>query len=211
MFSGIVEERALVERVARNMSGVKLYLKAGHLSPGTKVGDSIAVNGACLTVASIDRNILQFDIMAETLRATTLSDIKDRDIVNAERSLKVGGRISGHFVTGHIDCVGVISAVKKETNNYKVEIRIPEDKMRYIAPKGSVSVDGVSLTVAEITQRSFKVALIPLTLKETSLGSKKSGDKVNIECDILAKYAHAGAGRASGDIDAEFLKKHGFF
>lgn len=210
MFAGIVEEKALAEKVVRGASGAKLYLRAGRVSRGVKTGDSIAVNGVCLTIVSIEKDILRFDVTAETLSATTLSDIKDRDIVNAERPLKAGDRISGHFVTGHIDCVGVIRAVKKEANNYKIEIRIPEDKIRYIAPKGSVCVDGVSLTVAETGRRSFKIALIPLTLKETSLGSKKTRDRVNVECDILAKYARPASKAASGGVDTEFLKKHGF-
>ncbi len=210
MFTGIVEEKALVVKAIKSISGLKLYLKAERLSRGAKIGDSIAVNGACLTIASIERGVLQFDIMTETLSVTTFPDIKNGNMVNLEGSLKAGDRISGHFVTGHVDCAGVINSVKRAANNYKIEIRVPKDKMTHIVPKGSICVDGVSLTVAEAGQVSFKIALIPLTLRETSLGSKKAGNRVNIECDILAKYARAGLERASG-IDTEFLKKNGFF
>lgn len=210
MFSGIIEEKAIVTKVAKGASGVKLYLKVKRISAGIKAGDSIAVNGVCLSLILTQGDILQFDIMAETLNTTTLSEIKCGDIVNAERPLKAGDSISGHFVTGHIDCVGVINSIKNWVNNYTVEIQIPEDKMKYIVSKGSVSVDGVSLTVMRKKEGYFEIALIPLTLKDTSLGRKKPGDKVNIECDILAKYAHAASGGAHGSIDSEFLKTHGF-
>ena len=210
MFSGIVEEKTVVSSIIRSASGAKLYIKTEKASQGAKIGDSVAVNGVCLTIASLRGSILQFDIMDETLRSTTFSDIRSGEEVNIERSLLVGDRISGHFVTGHIDCVGVLNSIKKCPNDYKVEIKIPHDKAGYLAPKGSVSVDGVSLTIMENGRDYFKVSLIPLTLKETSLGLKRQRDRVNIEFDILRKYALAAFQQETGRIDSKFLKTHGF-
>ncbi len=211
MFSGIVEEKALMSNVIRSASGVRLYIKTEKIWRDAEMGDSVAVNGACLTIALLKNDVLQFDIMEETLRATTFSDIKSGEVVNIERSLKVGDRISGHFVTGHIDCVGVINSIKKRPNDYNIEIKIPRDKAGYLAPKGSISVDGVSLTVMENGKDYFKISLIPLTLEKTSLDSKMRGDKVNIEFDIFAKYSLAASRQGASKIDTEFLKTHGFF
>lgn len=210
MFSGIIEDKAAVKAVIKNAKGIKLAISSHKVSQGTKIGDSISVNGACLTVVNIDKDTLQFDMMMETVRVTTLSDIMAGDMVNVERSLKVGDRISGHFVTGHIDCIGTIISIKKGRNDYTIEIEVPPDKVAYLAGKGSIVVDGISLTIAESRQNYFKVSLIPFTLDATSLGAKKVRDKVNIEFDILAKYALNNIGRGAGKIDADFLKKHGF-
>ena len=210
MFSGIIEDRAIVKKITRSACGARLTVESQKVSQDTKIGDSVAVNGACLTVVDINNETLQFDIISETLRATTLSEVAAGDIVNVERSLKVGDRISGHFVTGHIDCVGTISSVKKEPNNYTMEIEVPVEKSVYLAGKGSIAVDGISLTISENQKNYFKISLIPFTLRETSLDAKKIGDKVNIEFDILAKYVLSNSGQAAGKIDADFLRKHGF-
>lgn len=210
MFSGIIEDKATVRKAVKSPSGVRLAIESHQASQGARIGDSISVNGACLTVIDVDGRLLQFDVMSETLRATTLSEITAGDIVNIERSLKLGDRISGHFVTGHIDCIGKISSIKKEPDDYTIEIEVPAEKAIYLAGKGSVAVDGISLTIAGNRNKYFKVSLIPFTLKITSLGSKKIGDKVNIEFDILAKYTLRNSPQAAGKIDSEFLKKHGF-
>jgi len=210
MFSGIIEDRAIVKAVIKNAKGAKLAISSHKVSQETKIGDSISVNGVCLTVVGIDKGILQFDIMSETLRMTTLSGIAAGNIVNAEKSLKVGDRISGHFVTGHVDYIGTITSIRKSRNDYTIEIEVPPNKAAYLASKGSIAVDGISLTIAESRQNRFKVSLIPFTLDATSLGTKKVKDKVNIEFDILAKYALNNTGRAAGKIDADFLRKHGF-
>lgn len=210
MFSGIIEDKALVKKVVRDAKGMRLTVLSHNASQGSKIGDSIAVNGACLTVVGVDNGVMEFDTMSETLRMTTLSDIAAGDIVNVERSLKVGDRISGHFVTGHIDCTGVITYIKKGRNDHVIEFEVPAEKAIYLAGKGSIAVDGISLTISESRQNRFKAALIPFTHDVTSLGMKKTGDKVNIEFDILAKYALNKAARAAGKIDADFLKKHGF-
>ncbi|MDD5680667.1 MAG: riboflavin synthase [Candidatus Omnitrophica bacterium] len=210
MFSGIIEDKAVVKKVIKNPGGVKIAIESQKVSQDATIGDSISVNGVCLTVVDVDKKTLQFDVMSETLRATTISELKIGDIVNAERSLKMGDRISGHFVTGHIDCIGIISSVKKEPNDYTMEIKVPAEKALYLAGKGSVAVDGISLTIAGNRSGYFKISLIPLTLKMTSLESKKNGDKVNIEFDILAKYAMRNSGHSASKIDSEFLRRHGF-
>ncbi|MDP3789243.1 MAG: riboflavin synthase [Candidatus Omnitrophota bacterium] len=210
MFTGIIEDRAIVKAVIKNAKGVKLAIASHKVSQETKIGDSISVNGACLTVVNIDKDILQFDIMPETLRIAMLPDLVAGDIVNVERSLRVGDRISGHFVTGHIDCTGTIISVGKGRNEYTIEIEVPSEKALYLAGKGSVAVDGISLTITESRQNRFKVSLIPLTLSVTSLSLKKASDKVNIEFDILAKYVLNDTGRVTDRIDADFLRKHGF-
>ncbi len=210
MFTGIIEGRAVIKKIAKNVQGVRLTLSSDNVSRDTKIGDSISVNGACLTVVDIDKDILQFDIMSETLRTTTLSDVAAGDIANVERSLKVGDRISGHFVTGHIDCTGTIISIRKGRNEYTIEIEVPPEKAVYLAGKGSIAVDGISLTVTASRQNRFNVSLIPFTLSVTSLGLKKASNKVNIEFDILAKYVLNSTGRVAGKIDADFLRKHGF-
>ena len=210
MFTGIIEDRAVIKKIVKNVQGVRLAVSSHNVSKDTKIGDSISVNGACLTVVDIDKDILQFDIMSETLRMTTLSDIAAGDIANVERSLKVGGRISGHFVTGHIDCMGTIISIRKGRNEYAVEIEVPSEKAVYLAGKGSIAVDGISLTITESSQNCFKASLIPFTLSITSLGSKKAGDKVNIELDILAKYLLHDRARETSKIDGDFLRKNGF-
>jgi len=188
MFSGIVEEIGMVEQInsKRNLSVLKVRTK--KILKGVKTGASIAIDGACLTVTKITNNTLTFDIMRETLLKTTLSLLKPKKKVNLERALKANSRIDGHFVTGHIDAIGVIrnSIIKKNYTEFQINIR--KDLAKYIVPKGSICVDGVSLTVGEVKGTYFSVYLIPFTKKVTILKAKKKGDKVNIETDILAKY-----------------------
>lgn len=210
MFSGIIEDRAIVKAVIRSDRGVKLAISSHKASQDTKIGDSISVNGACLTVVSVDRDTLQFDITSETLRITTLSYIAAGDTTNVERSLMAGDRISGHFVTGHIDCMGTVISIRKGRNEYAIEVEVPPEKAVYLADKGSVAVDGISLTIAESRQNRFKISLIPFTLSVTSLGFKKASDRVNVEFDILAKYALRNPQYPLCNMDSEFLKKHGF-
>lgn len=210
MFSGIVEEKAEIKRIARSPQGCKLTVESGIVSKGSKVGDSISVNGACLTVVEAQGTSITFDVTEETLRRTNLTDASARKSVNLERSLKVGDRISGHFVTGHVDCVGKVLGVTKQPGNYAIDIEFPKDKTAYAAEKGSIAIDGVSLTIAGIKDNYIKIYLIPLTLTTTNLGSKKVGDSVNIEFDILGKYSLSKPASAGRKIDANFLKEHGF-
>lgn len=156
--------------------------------PGLEVGDSIAVNGVCLTVVQIFPASFYADVMPETLRKTNLNELKNGDKVNLERALPAGGRLGGHFVSGHIDATGTILAQKKEGNALVLEIAAPAAVTNYLIPKGSVAVDGISLTIVEVGESSFSVSLIPHTAKYTTLGYKKPGDKVNLEADLLGKY-----------------------
>ena len=211
MFSGIIEEKAQVKTIAKTSEGCKLTVVSLVASEGTRAGDSISVNGACLTVVEAKDRYVSFDIMKETLERTNLTDVAVEEKVNLERSLKVGDRISGHFVTGHVDCLGRISAIIKEPNNYALDIEFPAEKAAYVAEKGSIAIDGVSLTIAEIKDNHIKVCLIPLTLKTTNLASKKVGNLVNIEFDMLGKYLLKKVTPSKSKIDENFLKEHGFF
>jgi riboflavin synthase len=163
-------------------------VRAKKILKGVKLGASIAIDGACLTVTGLKNNVLIFDIMRESLLKTTLGALKAKAQVNLERALKAGGRIDGHFVTGHVDATGTIKDKITRVNYVELRIGITRATARYIAPKGSICVDGVSLTVGEVKKSYFSVYLIPFTGQGTTLGFKKKGDKVNIETDILAKY-----------------------
>ncbi len=188
MFSGIVEEYGLIQNVTKKENLFVLSVKARKVLGGTKIGDSICVNGICLTVTEKKQDVLTFDLMKETLDATNLKNARKGDKVNLERSLKVSSRIGGHFVTGHVDGVGPIQAIVTLPNYVEFRIEAGPELMRYIAPKGSVTVDGVSLTIGRVTRRYFSVYLIPHTLNVTTFGQSRKGDIVNLETDILAKY-----------------------
>lgn len=187
MFSGIVEELGEVQRISRRGNITLCEIKASSAFIDTKVGDSIAVNGACLTVVKNALSVLSFEILPETSRLATLGFLRIKDRVNLERALKVGERISGHFVTGHVDCAGLIRKKHYVENNLCFQIAVPHDHMKYLLPRGSVAVDGISLTIVKKIAPTFIVYIIPHTLKNTTLGFKGPSDKVNIEFDILAK------------------------
>jgi riboflavin synthase len=187
MFSGIIEELGEVKRVIRRGNATLFEIKADKVIEDVKIGDSIAVNGACLTIVKKERDTLSFEAIPETLRLTNLGSLKIADKVNLERSLKVGDRISGHFVTGHVDCQGIIRRKIRKAGNYSFEIAFPPEFIACILPKGSIAVEGISLTIAEKKQDSFTVYIIPHTLSCTTLNSKGPSDRVNLELDILAK------------------------
>ena len=210
MFSGIVEEKAKVRSISKTLQGYSLTVESKTASKDAKIGDSIAVNGVCLTVVGASKTELGFDIMSETFRMTNLSKITAGETVNLERSLRVGDRISGHFVTGHVDCIGKIQAVSRQADNYTLDVGLPADKMMYAAAKGSIAVDGVSLTIAEVKNNLVRICLIPLTLQSTNLGAKEKKDMVNIEFDILSKYSLNSKLPAESKIDIGFLAEHGF-
>ncbi len=188
MFNGIVEEIGIVDALERRKNLSVLKVRARKVLQGTKLGDSIAVEGVCLTVTDKKKNILAFDMMRETVNKTSLGRLHRGDQVNLERALKAGARVSGHFVTGHIDDVGRIEQKITEANYEELSIRLPKGLGKYIVPKGSVALDGVSLTVGKVGKGRFSVYLIPFTKRVTTLGAKKKGDPINIETDILAKY-----------------------
>ena len=188
MFTGLVQSLATVRAVVSEGPGVRLVIADSMTALRSAVGDSIALNGCCLTVVSVDDECLTFEAGPETLDRTTLGKLAKGDRVNLETSLKVGDELGGHLVTGHIDAVGTIDARQDDAEWSTLWIRVPGDLMRQMASKGSVAVDGVSLTLVDVEDQRFSIALIPHTLHVTTLGSRQAGDRVNLETDVLAKY-----------------------
>lgn len=188
MFTGIVEEKGTIHSLEQKKNLYVLKVKAKKILKNIKLGDSIAVNGVCLSVTGRKNGVLSFDVMKETIAKTTLKTLKPKDKVNLERALKAASRFGGHLVTGHIDGAGKIRRVIKKKNYVELQIGIAQKLLKFVVAKGSVCVDGVSLTVGEVKAVYFSVYLIPLTVRATTLGSKKKGDDANIETDIFAKY-----------------------
>jgi riboflavin synthase len=189
MFTGIIEELGIVKRISRSGNFILLEISALKVTEAVKIGDSISVNGVCLTVVKSGNSSISFEVMAETFKITNLGVLRINEKVNLESSLKVGDRLSGHFVLGHIDCLGIIRKKGIVSGNLAFEITIPDGFTKYCLPKGSVAVDGISLTIQEKKFGSFSVYIIPHTLKNTTLSFKGPSDKVNIEFDMLAKKA----------------------
>jgi riboflavin synthase len=208
MFTGLVESLGLVQRVQDDGPGRRLTFRALAIVEGTKVGDSIAINGACLTVVEIADDTLSFQAGPETLAKTNLGELRPGDRVNLERSLRLGDRIGGHLVTGHIDGVGRVAERRREGEWELVWFSCPANLAEQLVPKGSVAVDGVSLTVVDVTSDGFSVALIPHTLAATTLGFKSAGASVNLETDILAKYVWKCL--RGGGVTRETLQQAGF-
>ncbi len=189
MFTGIVEELGRVKNVVRSGRVMVLDVLAQKTLQDTKIGDSIAVNGACLTVVFLGVNYFSFEVMVETFKKTNLGLLKIGEEVNLERSLRLGDKVSGHFVSGHIDCLGLVRRKGMRNGNLAFEVAIPNSFLRYCLPKGSISLDGVSLTLAERRANIISVYIIPHTLKNTTLSFKGPSSKLNVEFDILAKRA----------------------
>jgi riboflavin synthase len=189
VFSGIIEEIGIVRQVRSASGGMTVDISAVRTAGGAKDGESIAVNGVCLTVEKIDRGAaFTVSLSPQTRRETTLGDLKKGDRVNLERALALGDRLGGHLVSGHADCVSRLTALVPRGKSMLMKVRIPEEFERYVVRRGSLAVDGVSLTVAEITGGVASGWLIPYTLSGTTFGTKKAGDRVNLEFDMLAKY-----------------------
>ena len=212
MFTGIIEEIGIITNIERTANSCKIAISAKKILDDCKLGDSISVNGTCLTVTKRSDNSFVADVMAETIRRTNLETLKSGDKVNLERSLRPSDRLGGHIVAGHVDEVGRIISFVPEGIATLMTISVSSDLMRYLAVKGSVCVDGVSLTVTEVTDTSFQVSLIPFTKEITTLGLKQIGDMVNIEADMLARYVERLMMFQDGKkgIDEEFLKTYGF-
>jgi riboflavin synthase len=192
MFTGIVEETGVVESIRESATAIQLVVRAHICARGTKTGDSIAVNGCCLTVTKISRAArgaqLHFDLLRETWTRTNLQYAQHGSLVNLERPLAANGRLGGHFVTGHIDGVGKIMRWERTGADHVLDIAAPRDVLRYVVFKGSIAVDGISLTVARVTQRGFRLWIIPHTFEVTALREREAGDAVNLEADLLGKY-----------------------
>lgn len=187
MFTGIVEELGRVKKIVRQAGIILLEIGAKEVLVETKIGESIAVNGVCLTVVSTGNNSVSFEVIDTTRKNTNLGLLKIGQAVNLERSLKVGDRVSGHFVSGHIDCLGLVRRKSLRNGSFEFEISIPAAFTRYCLPKGSITLDGISLTLANARANILNVCVIPHTLKHTTLNFKGSSDKLNVEFDILAK------------------------
>ncbi len=214
MFTGIVEEIGQVGRLERRGSSGVLQIRARQVLEGTKIGDSIAVNGACLTVTAIADRYFIVDLAPETLRRTVLGRLGPGNRVNLERALAVTARIGGHFVQGHVDGIGEVRALRPEDESVVVAFAAPPSIMRYIVPKGFIAVDGMSLTVAERRPDGFTISFVPQTLTHTVAGEYEVGTEVNLEADILGKYVEQFLERRETTpeprLNREFLAQHGF-
>lgn len=206
MFTGIVEEVGKVKSASETV----LNISARKVLEKTKLGDSIAVNGVCLTVTKLSADSFSVDLMPETMRRTNLGALRPGDKVNLERAMSLGDRIGGHLVQGHIDATGKIMSLTPEADAIIVRISAPANLMPYIVEKGFIAVDGISLTVTGRDSSSFKVSLVVFTQQNTGLGSKKAGEPVNLEVDILAKYVEQLLNRSGSGITKEFLVERGF-
>jgi riboflavin synthase len=190
MFTGIVEHRGALINIERSSDDARFSIVGGPIIEGLSIGASVAVNGTCLTVVSIDRERGVFDVelVSETLARTSLADVAAPSDLNLERAMSAGGRFDGHVVQGHVDGVGIVSSVEPEGDGKRIAIDLPRNLLRYVVEKGSITLDGVSLTVAALIPTGLEIALIPHTLSVTNIGAWGPGTKVNVEVDILAKY-----------------------
>lgn len=214
MFTGIVEEKGIIERLDISGNSGKIRIRARKVLEGTKTGDSIAVNGICLTVVTFDETGFTADVMAETVRRSSLKSCRAGSEVNLERAMALGERFGGHIVAGHIDGTGVVREIRREENAVWIHISAPPEIMRYVIKKGSIAIDGVSLTVARVSDAGFAVSVIPHTGEETTLLGKCTGDTVNLENDVIGKYVEklmGGGGDGREDVfSVEYLKERGF-
>lgn len=215
MFTGIVEEIGKVRRVVSGSEWGQLVIEASLVLEGARLGDSIAVNGTCLTVTNMTDKNFTADVMAETMRRTNLGSLGNGDDVNLERAMAADGRFGGHIVSGHIDGSGTVTEMKQEGNAVWVTVTAPPEVMQFVVKKGSIAIDGISLTVATASPTSFQVSVIPHTGQETTLLKKKTGDVVNLETDIIGKYVQKliqkpESIQTTSAITMDFLQKNGF-
>jgi riboflavin synthase len=213
MFTGIIEHLGKVKQVSQKANSAVIVVDIGPLIDGVIPGDSIAINGACLTVTQINGTAVYFDVSRETLSKTVIGNLSISDNVNIERSLKIGDKLGGHFVTGHVDCVGTINKIEDEPGQCTVWFSVSKEIANMMIKKGSVAIDGTSLTIVDLRGKLFSIALIPFTLDATTLGFKKVGQKVNIETDMLGKWVKrvltTGDDTTSG-VTEKMLKEKGF-
>lgn len=199
MFTGIIEETGVVRGIQASDKSIRLTVEAGTLTRGLKLGDSVAVNGACLTVVELagraPRRRMAFDLLRETWSVTNLQFVRPGSLVNLERPLRAGGRLDGHFVTGHVDGLGTITRWDRVGQDHRLEVELPAPLRKLMVPKGSIAVDGISLTVAAVLPRGVRLWIIPHTFDVTALRERKTGDAVNVEGDILGKYVARFVGR----------------
>ncbi len=212
MFTGIIEETGKIRNFSRKNSGAEIIVECFKVLNGTKIGDSIAINGCCQTVTSLGTNYFTADVSEETLKVTNFSSIKKGTNVNLERALTPTSRMGGHIVQGHIDCIGKFLGYEKLAEFYNLTFEIPQNETKYVVKKGSIAINGVSLTVASIDGNTFKAAVIPHTWENTILKELSVGELVNIETDILGRYIEnfLSASNNNSRIDEQFLIENGF-
>ncbi|HMK52134.1 MAG TPA: riboflavin synthase [Thermodesulfobacteriota bacterium] len=213
MFTGIIEDKGRVLKVEYRGQEKRLTIGLPPHLTEVQLGDSININGVCLTVARKGQQSIELDLSKETLQRSALGELKQGDEVNLERALRLSDRLGGHIVNGHIDGIGVIIEKKKERDFLQLTIRIPESVSKYVVQKGSIAIDGISLTVNEYQGGEIRLTLIPYTIEKTTLVDKKVGDRLNVEADILGKYVEkllARGDKKTGEMDISFLKEHGF-
>jgi riboflavin synthase len=218
LFTGIVEEIGTIVHIEGGTQFSKLTIQAKKVLEGVQLGDSIAVNGVCLTVTSFTATQFTVDVMPETIKKTSLGQLKRGHVVNLERAMAMGDRFGGHIVSGHIDGTGTISSRQNNANAVLFRVNAPEDLLKYMMPRGSVTVDGISLTIVDVTTESFSLSIIPHTLAYSNLREKNVGDIVNLECDIIGKYVerllqggqHANEHGSPSKMNLDFLRENGF-
>jgi len=216
MFTGIVEETGIIRQIQKSTKAVHLVIGAQRILEGSKVGDSICTSGICLTITGLGQNSFEADVMPETLRCSKLSALGIGSRVNLERALRLDTRLGGHLVSGHIDGTGILTHIEKEANALWLSIEVPKEILRYIITKGSITLDGVSLTVASTDPTGFKVSIIPHTGAQTTLLQEKCGSRINLECDPIGKYVEKLLGISApttvseGGLSADFLRTNGF-
>ena len=224
MFTGIIEEMGIIQSIQHSGEKIRFTIQARKVLEGTRIGDSIAVNGICLTAVDLTDSTFAADVMPETLRRSSLGTIRESSPVNLERALRLSDRLGGHIVSGHIDGTGTIQSRTPERNAILFKIQAAPELLKYIVAKGSVALDGVSLTVAAVSESDFTVSIIPRSASETIIGRYQPGDLVNIECDVIGKYVEKLLGLAGDSssseqpsehkpasrLSIEFLREHGF-
>ncbi len=218
LFTGLVEEIGTIQSIRKGTKSATLIIKAQKVLEQVHIGDSICTNGVCLTVTDFTKHSFSVDVMAETIRRSNLKNLIPGSNVNLERALQFNDRLGGHLVSGHIDGVGIIESFQKEDNAVWVAIEAPPEILKYVVPKGSIAIDGISLTVAFVDPRLFKVSVIPHTKNVTTLLNKDIGDEVNLEGDMIGKYVERFLSyrtssipqKKGGTISTDFLTKHGF-
>lgn len=210
MFTGIIEEIGTIQQMKQTGDAIVFTIGAHKVLQDVQLGDSIAVNGVCLTVTSFTHRFFTVDVMPETVRATSLKTLTVGAKVNLERAMAANGRFGGHFVSGHVDGVGRIVRKQPVANAVYYDIEVPGHLRKYMILKGSVAVDGTSLTIFGLTDRTFTISLIPHTREATILGAKKVGDIVNIECDIIGKYVEQFVAGKHDGLTLQFLQEHGY-
>jgi riboflavin synthase len=210
MFTGIIEEKGTIKSILSGGRSSRIVISAIRILEDMKVGDSINTDGVCLTVTEFSPSTFTVDVMPETMQRSTFGKLKPGSRVNLERALRLTDRMGGHIVSVHIDGTGIIDRIRKDSNAVWLSVVADELILRYIVEKGSVAIDGISLTVANVDRRKFEVSVIPHTLAETTIPEKKTGDRVNIECDIIGKYIEKLGSTDKGKVDLNFLAENGF-